>query len=360
MQGHTRIAQSSSYAIPNIFEAARGLSLTDDQIEGYIDHSLVGTDRALAHKIMKMMPPHQRGDFVYLALDGHLVSNNPLLLQYITVEHPDPISSTSSRAANATVNVQRARPMDYSNSCSPPNPPTDSSGQSTARGAYARQVSLCGFTAGWAFVNVPCGTSYFASGDAGFLYFEIFGRNKSLVEGGLQYNSDSSIQPYVSSTTAGFLATKMNNYAAKYGCGVDLGIMHGATYDGSMTYTEVGNLPASLTPETNFYNGNQFTLQNASWLFYQSPGDYTGVGTDPAGSHTPCTMCSITRLTTIGQNYFQSYGIDSSYFGVSGTHNAIHWMQVAFGEWESNCTPGTSLCTFDYSSDPLRSIRRTG
>jgi hypothetical protein len=35
-----------------------------------------------------------------------------------------------------------------------------------------------------------------------------------------------------------------------------------------------------------------------------------------------------------------------------GSDNYIEWLEVAFGEWESNCMPGTTLCTFDYSSYP--------
>ncbi len=60
-------------------------------------------------------------------------------------------------------------------------------------------------------------------------------------------------------------------------------------------------------------------------------------------------------MTTIAQNGVQTYSLDGSYFGVdeSTRNNMINWMQVAYGEWESNCVPGTTLCTFDYSTWPL-------
>ncbi len=66
--------------------------------------------------------------------------------------------------------------------------------------------------------------------------------------------------------------------------------------------------------------------------------------------------CSTTQETTIGQANQYTYNIDGSYFGkdfaANPSNNMVNWMQVAFGEWESDCMPGTSLCTFDYSSDP--------
>lgn len=147
----------------------------------------------------------------------------------------------------------------------------------------------------------------------------------------------------------------LNNSTAKYACGQNLAVLHGATYDASYTCTAVGQVPSNLNPASNWVSYGAFTLQNEAWLFQDSNNDITGSGTDNYGVHTPCTLCSITQVTSIGQNYLpqgQGYDLDGSYFGVSSSGDAIHWMQVAFGEWESNCEPGTSLCTFLFPPDP--------
>ena len=58
-------ALASNAALPNIFEAARNKKLRDADLDAYIDPSVTGADRALAHKLMRIMPPNQRGDFVW-------------------------------------------------------------------------------------------------------------------------------------------------------------------------------------------------------------------------------------------------------------------------------------------------------
>jgi len=235
--------------------------------------------------------------------------------------------------------------------------PRSANGRDGRRGSIRPQVSYCGFTTGFGFVNVPCGYTYFAnSGDVGYLYFALKGASGSETEGGLQYNNDGSVQPHLVSTIFGDKTTSMNNYGAHYGCGMNLGVFSGATSDGSMTHTQVGVLPSNLTPQYVFYSQQQFSLENAAWLFLQQPGDISGAGPDPLGHLTPCMTCSTTQETTIGQANQYTYNIDGSYFGkdfaANPSNNMVNWMQVAFGEWESDCMPGTSLCTFDYSSDP--------
>ncbi|MGA7570839.1 MAG: hypothetical protein WCC70_12065 [Candidatus Aquilonibacter sp.] len=341
--------QTSAQSAPNLFAEGRGLSLTDSDLDTYIDPAVTGNDRVLAHKFMAMMPPNQRGDFVYLASDGHLVSNNPAALPFVTVTHStEPVAqATMSRTDTSSPATHR---MDYSNSCSPPNPP------SSPGGPYARNVSECTFTAGLGFVNVPCGTTILASGDAGHLYFELQGSGigtgaKSLVEGGLEYYSDTSVAPYLRSSAvssnSGYVT--MTNNSTRYGCGQNLVIEHGATSNGTYTYTQVGQLPSQYDPETSWVNYGIFTNNNASWLFLNQPGDITGSGIDYAGVSTPCQTCSISQVTSIAQNGLPSgtgYSVDGSWFGIDQNGAEIHWMQVAFGEWQSNCVPNTTLCTF--------------
>ncbi len=335
-----------SVGIPNIFAAAQNIKkLSDRDLEKFIAVSVVGSDRALARRLMRYMPPKLRGDFVYVGAGNHIVTNNPALLPYVSIndgprakvtdetrpgEHPVRISNGSQRYK-----------QDYSSSCSPPNPP----GQ--PHGGYVRQVSKCGFTAGFTFLNSACGNFWFAPGDQGYLYWEVQGRYGSLSEAGLQYNNDQNIQPYVSIQGT---RQQMNNAAAKYTCGQDLGVFAGATYDGRYIFSATGGVPCQ--PEVAFCQGNIFTFNNEAWVFANAPGDITGAGTDNVGTPTPCLNCSISRVTAIAQP-FTTYSEDGSYFGITGAReNTIHFMQVAFGEWESDCVPGTNLCTGVYSVHP--------
>lgn len=69
----------------------------------------------------------------------------------------------------------------------------------------------------------------------------------------------------------------------------------------------------------------------------------------------PCLRCSISRVTTIAQNNVTTYIENGDLFASDPFGNTyLHYMQTAFGEWESNCAPGTSLCTFVYSLHPTK------
>jgi hypothetical protein len=195
---------------------------------------------------------------------------------------------------------------------------------------------------------VPCGTSSFFRGDAGHLYFEITGNLGSEVEGGVEYYNDNSVAPYVRSTIAGgngYLT--MTNQVARYACGQNLDIMHGITYDGLMVATEVGQLPSNFDPATSWINFGLFSPSNAAWLFADAPRDMQTPGFDSAGVSTPCTACSTSEVTAIAQNGLPpgvGYSPDGSYFGVSSSQaNEIHWMQTAFGEFNSTCVLATAF-----------------
>ena len=79
-------------------------------------------------------------------------------------------------------------------------------------------------------MNVQCNSSFFNSGDEGQLYFELTNGPGITSEGGLrQYNSDSSIQPYIAG-----LSQQLYGYTNHYPCGQDLGIFYGEVYGQNM------------------------------------------------------------------------------------------------------------------------------
>jgi len=346
-------SQHATATVPNIFAAARNRTLRDADYDAYIDAPVTGADRVLARRLMKLMPPNQRGDFVYLdPATGHRVSNNLGLLMQTVVEprittKAAPLSPSSAVRAPSS-SMRRVR--DYSNSCGPTQPYTGS-------GPYGRMLSQCGFSGGIAFVNVDCGTTFLASSnDVGYLYFEVSGGTSTTAEGGLQYNSDSSIQPHIAG-----LSSSLNGESNKYACGQDLGIAFGTVKGQGVVFVEVGQVPSSYDPRSFWSGGQKIAFNNAGWRFITAPAGLLANGgpgaTDAAGVPSPCLNCAIAKVTTIGQRGGDNN--DGSYFGVDITnnYNTIHWMQVGMGNWlNDGCGSGgandnTHLCTLEYAND---------
>ncbi len=356
---------TSGQKVPNVFAAAAGLALSPGQIGAYISPYVTGKDRQNANALMALMPKNLRADFIYMDPSGHLVTNNPSIIPTIkvgtngyNVTRMAPVAAATKTQKTASA-PRSVRPMDYSSSCSPPTSQT---------GPYVRDISVCGMTMGWAFVQVPCGYSNFASGDQGNLYFELRGNQGSLSEGGLQYNNDNSIQPYVNATSAHYPTMSGGPY--EYNCNSGpMTIIQGATYctgcnpQGEYIFTQVGLLPPNIDPQTQWINMNsQFFIPNdVMWYWLQAPSDISGAGTDAAGNPSPCMGCSITKLTTIAQsstninnNDCGGYACDGSYFGTDGVADYIQWMEVGFGQYATSCN-GTSsgTCQIEASSNPL-------
>ncbi len=165
--------------VPNLFATAVGKNLSDAAIDSYIDASIVGSDRKLAHTLLKMMPRNRRGDFIYY--DGkRLLSNNLALLPYaqLTAWHsavPTAVASTE----RVTTRSSPRKPASVG-ACSPPDPYTNS-------GPYVREVGNCGFTGGWSIVNLKCGTTQLNTPyyENGYMYMEERAANGQFYEGGM-------------------------------------------------------------------------------------------------------------------------------------------------------------------------------
>lgn len=364
----------ASSPVHSRFAAARNKRLSVNDLEKYIDPSVVGNDRVLARRFMAYMPANLRDDFVYLAPDGHLVSNNPDILPYAKVTRgPTPLAQASASPGGQPIAVssKARRPRtDWSDPCSPKNPPDQ------PKGAYVRMVSYCGFTAGWGFVTIPAGTSYmpydFSQGkylDNGHVYFEIegptnanVGQYGTLTEGGFEYYNDNSIAPYARSTAPEYINNGSGGYIGltggqnRYHAGDLLFLTHGLTADHKYVYMCGGNAPSGLNPRTAWLTSQVFTPQNAGWYFLDAAPDMASQATttNRARQTTPCISCSVSKVVSIAQTTTTTWQPDGSYFGAGSNFlsDNIRWDQVAFGVYLSNCTKGTSLCTFQASGNP--------
>jgi hypothetical protein len=374
--------------VSNLFASARGLALSDADLDKYITAPLSATDRALAHQYMAMMPMNLRGDFAFIDTQhgNRVISNNATLVNsvVVTTSSGPPVSSTSppavggapsgttmsllrssSGVSRSVTSEQRSpsavrRAMDYSPPCSgPPNPP------SAANGLYVRYVSKCGFTTGWAFLYIEPYSSSMAEDqngnqlDDGYAYFETAGESGSLLEGGYAYYNDTSIAGYgkvYNYSTKQTTNFSLNNQSYRYTAGQILTVFTGLTDNQQAGYSLFGQLPSNQDPRTVWISDQVVYPVNPVWLFFTVPSDFWDKMTpNAAGWTTPCKNCTVSKVTSIGQSGAgcQQWCEDESFFGIDPNgYNAINWVQLAFGTWESECVSGVSVCYFDTSNDP--------
>jgi hypothetical protein len=339
--GSPQLPQAAPHVSP-LFERANTLKLSDQDLDRYIDAPLSASQRKLAHHFMSIMPANKRGDFVYVDPQNRVLSNRAAMMDgsgvTVTTERNTPQRIAASSAG------RRAR--DYSSPCSPPHP-------FAGTGPYIRQVSQCGFTAAIGYVTVGCLSSYVGATNKGYTYMELRGSQGTLTEGGLQYNTDSSIQPYHRSPNVGPDTQYMTNNSVHYTCGQAIGIMQGITPDDNYSFTGVG-VPAKSPAQ--YYLSPNVTWNSASWHYFARQYDMTGQWTDPAGMTTPCQNCSISRVTAIGQT-FQNFS-DGTRFGIYDTSTQrllqVHWEQVSMGELVQPCderNTGSTTCSIKFNTD---------
>ncbi|HTD35007.1 MAG TPA: hypothetical protein VK665_15185, partial [Candidatus Elarobacter sp.] len=117
-------------------------------------------------------------------------------------------------------------------------------------------------------------------------------------------------------------------------------------------YVSIGTIP-NYDPSDAFLDTETVTEQNPAWVFASAYGDFNHPGTDGAGVPTPCTVCSVSKVTSIAQN--EGDTTDYSYFGVTDNgygKDGVHWNELTYGNWQAGCN--NSLCTLAYSTDSSR------
>jgi hypothetical protein len=155
---------------------------SDDDYGRFVDPQVVGRDRILAIRLLKLMPPSSRGDFTYV--DGsHVLSNRLSLKNGIRFARPtDP-------------QAQLVRTITGSGRTTSSYPPTGGSG-----GPFIRNYSAQGVNAGLGYATVPC-DSAMSGGDNGFMYFNAYTANSSgsIVDAGLSIDTAINAHPFINS-----------------------------------------------------------------------------------------------------------------------------------------------------------------
>jgi len=203
-------------------------------------------------------------------------------------------------------------------------------------------------------VNLKCGTTHMNSpSEAGYMYAELRDGSGGLQEAGMftSIGVGQDINPYLSQTTS----HRIQNGNFRFSCDKYLALMAGLAPNPAggqpYLYVSVGEI-TNYNPQNAFLTSETVTVARPSWLFDLSYGDFNHPGQDLAGSPTPCTTCSITKVTSIGQNPPLSDVSTMSYFGLTDNgngDNAVHYYEVTFGNWQNGCSQ--YLCSLAYTTD---------
>lgn len=329
---------SSPVAAKDSFTNESGIDITDSDIDRFIDPDVTGADRALAKRLMASMPQERRGDFLYMDGKGKVLSNRDAIRNAYLADLPRTSKIAVARESNAL------SPQVY--------PPVVGGNQG---GAYLREYSQQGVTAGFGFVTIPCSDEYFIGSDAGDTYFGENGEGSGQTEGGLQTQQNSSfpnglsISLYARSTA---LVTASNQggygnvtYPTHYGCGTPIELTYGQTQgtNSGMFYTSA-SLP-QYSPLTYSIPGGTVLSTSVSYFFGPLSNDFNDIGVDPFGYPTPCKQCWMRRNTTIAQNIVNPNSNEC--FGFCHNLLTVRWDQIFMGQLISyNNTPSLISLTF--------------
>ena len=358
LEQHPQTLKAADYT--NRFQAAQLKHLKDSDIDAYIDSSVVGADRVMAHKLMAMIPSEFRGDFVYIDKNDRAISNNPALLRHLVLKNIlQPQSDRGASNMQSTASAPTIPRLAIASNTRQTRSYTSCGPGATNNGPSIRLVSACGYVAAIGIVTLECGTSGgsrmgAAGGDNGYLSFELNNLGASRIEAGLQYFSDNPTGLQGSGGLFAYVNNGSNIAMTQqyhYPCGQRMVLAHGLT-KGSLhlTYSYAGEVPSSFNP-ASYWAGQPVQFNNPSILFRDAPYDMANAqtGQDTVGNNTPCVSCAITRVTAIKQTNGPSN--DGSTFGynASSVGHGVHWEQVAFGEWQEGCQPGAQYCYLQWS-----------
>jgi len=344
------------------FAQAQHLILKTDADYGrFVDPSIVGAARERAIKLLELMPPGMRGDFVEIHADGTVTSNRVDLPAFVKFR-PEAKASTIHGARMATQLV----PMSY--------PPTGGSG-----GPYIRLYSYQNINAAYGVATPPCDVSLDPSNhDTGNMYFNAYESNGSdLTDAGIgadEYPSRdgtaSDVFSFVNSAVGGWDPSQVSgqyvNTYESWPCNQPLAIFYGTLpypqYESSDTTSSGTPYGTSvLVVGTPDYDPTQWstppqtvTIQNPAWTFFDTPPglDYQPSTYDGIASN--CAYCSTAAMFTIAEPF-----ADGSCYGMCRLSNGISapdgdWRNMVMGELVSPCGPNTfglsNPCTLEYDS----------
>ena len=344
------------------FGEARNIALRTDADYGrFVDRGIEGTNRAIAIKLLRIMPPGMRGDFVYIQPNHHILSNR---LGFESHVRFIPSKQARRRAASTP---ERGHAM------KPNWPPQGGIG-----GAYLRYYSNQGANAGYGYATLPCDSYYTrggGQGEAGNMYFNAYSPTSSgsIADAGITQNSTSITAPNYTAaqTSVAFVSVSGQpwdpgtwvNENQRWGCGYPLGIMYG-TYLPNLATKAVSFLAVGVPdfdPTQVALPPAQSQWNQAAWDFFDTPSALLDNKlTTWNGTLSPCMGCSVARMYTISQNFAgSSFVKDGSCFG--GCDYSPSSPGNDFGKWDEtvvgnlaapcqNTSSTTAECTIGYIS----------
>jgi hypothetical protein len=251
---------------------------------------------------------------------------------------PMPISIERGASAQNASNM--VEPMSY--------PPSSFPGS----GPYIRNYSVRGVNAALGYASPKCSDVFLAAGDGANIYFGGIGReditNDNAIDAGLQFNSDTSIQPFVKLSNSGYWHQGWTQEGRHYTCQQSIGIMYGIL-DGihSVLMTGVPN----YSPRQYEIPPLSSTWTQGAWTFFNTPLAFNQQGVWN-GYNTMCTSCMTKRMVSISQPYDRFS--DSSCFQGCFGRISMRWDQVVMGQLIQPCNQNPNVsatCTIQFFTD---------
>jgi hypothetical protein len=313
-------------------EALHANLQTDDDFDRFVDPQVIGDDRKLAIRLLRMMPANLRGDFIYY--DGkRLLSNRPELTHGIRFSNsiqPMPTRSPDSQSPRATLSY----------------PPTTGTG-----GPWIRHYSAQGVNAAVGYATFPC-DSQLLGNDSGFMYFNSYTASSSgsVMDAGLWIHPGNSATPFINrGSYGGYLYAGWTDENYTWSCGQHVGMMYGTQYGTGISVLMIGY--PDFDPTVYALPPASSTWHHSAWNFFQTPSPLTSGTGIWQGTPSPCMGCSVAKMFTISPGNTPG---DTSCFGLCGTYPDARWDQVVMGELTQPCgqTPNVSAtCTVTYPTD---------
>lgn len=265
------------------FAEAVNIDLQDIDYDKFVDSSVVGADRILAVKLLKVMPRGMRGDFVYIGENRRIFSNRPGLAMNVRFAKPlvPKIAATTRRT------------MAY-----PPN-------FGFPGGAGIRNYTQQGMNAMYGYATAPCDV-YFENKDTGNMYFNEYSATSggSVLDAGLTQNGtqvpqdpQTTLTPFINIRGA-YLNDGWTNQNTYYSCGSPVGIMYGTLPQQPNMAMLATGVP-SFDPTTLSLPPSQTTWRQAAWNFFSVPAELTSSPGTFNGYASSCSGCSIGRMFTL-------------------------------------------------------------
>ncbi len=293
--------------------------ISDADVDGHISRALPANERKLMRAIMLQLPPHERYNVIYHAVDGTLHANKPALLDDVRVYQPsagDSRKGVSVSGDTITLAPTMSIPASIYNCRNVP--------QSTSTGGYREVASICGTPYDYSGVYLPCRTTgdiylHYPNNEGPYIYLGGFSTNGNAIDAGLQYGYKYDDWALFVRGSYG----QVSNFT-RFQCNQRI----------TMEFYPV-NLQMVAVDASGYTTSRGF--QNITQTYGLNSSD---------GWSPYCQACVVKRVTSLAQNGFLNFR-DGSWAGINtNTNPVIAWSNSYLGYWNGQTPARYNVSTW--------------